>query len=321
MDDLMITKPTVFVVGAGGSAPYGFPLGRGLRDQILDGPRAIERSKRSAQPRTYDILKDLGLGSDYGAFLRGLEKSGYSSVDQFLENNPKYTDIGRLVIAAELLPCELESRLFPPRAPKLDHWYEQLANMLNVGEPKYLRNKVTIVTYNYDRSYEHYMANVMLNRLGKSIRGTTIWKHYNHIPIIHLHGKLGEIGPDIDKQKGTVPYSISITPEAVQLAADKITVIHTANPKTNPFIAARQALSEARRIYFIGFGYNSTNLSRLEVFAKKRLSAYAIKGTSRGMSPREWKRSCEIDFNGTMQVRPRYPLSATAFLRNVVEID
>jgi hypothetical protein len=31
----MITRPTVFILGAGASLEYGFPTGRGLRDQIV----------------------------------------------------------------------------------------------------------------------------------------------------------------------------------------------------------------------------------------------------------------------------------------------
>jgi hypothetical protein len=317
----MITKPTVFIVGAGGSQPYGFPLGRELRDQILDSKQALARSKRTGQARAYDVVKTLGLGPEYGAFLRAFETCGYSSVDQFLEKNPRYTKIGKLIIAAELLPCESDDRLFPPRAPKSDHWYELLANMLNIGERKYLRNQVTVLTYNYDRSYEQYMARVMLNRLGPAVRGKTIWKHYEHIPVIHLHGKLGEFGPHTDAKSQMVPYHSALSPEAVQIAAHEISVIHTVNPKTEAFIAARHALSEAHRIYFLGFGYNSTNLRRLRVFDDKDLSAYTIRGTSRGLSPREWKRTCEIDFKGAMPVRPRYPYSVTAFLRNVVEFD
>jgi hypothetical protein len=62
-------------------------------------------------------------------------------------------------------------------------------------------------------------------------------------------------------------------------------------------------------------------ICRLRVFADKDLLAYTIRGTSRGLSPREWNRTCEVELNGTMAAPPRYPFSVTAFLRNVVEID
>jgi hypothetical protein len=142
-----------------------------------------------------------------------------------------------------------------------------------------------------------------------------------HIPVIHMHGKLGEFWKEIDRQLRTVPYHDHPSPEAIKIAASEISVIHTANPRTKTFIAAREALREVHRIYFLGFGYNGTNLRRLRVFAEKDLSAYTIRGTSRGLSVREWNRACEVELNGTMAARPRYPVSVTAFLRNVVEID
>jgi hypothetical protein len=33
----MITTPTVFILGAGASKPYGFPDGAGLREALLQG--------------------------------------------------------------------------------------------------------------------------------------------------------------------------------------------------------------------------------------------------------------------------------------------
>ncbi len=112
----------------------------------------------------------------------------------FLERSPEFTDIGTLAIAATLIPCESHSRLFPPNAPRRDHWYEVFANMLDVGERRYLRNRVTVITYNYDRSLEQYFASVMLNRL--PARGSAVWRHYEHIPVLHLHGQLGEFGSE-----------------------------------------------------------------------------------------------------------------------------
>jgi hypothetical protein len=57
----------------------------------------------------------------------------------------------------------------------------------------------------------------------------------------------------------TVPYHDHPSPEAIEIAASEISVIHTANPRTKTFIAAREALRQAHRIYFLGFGYNGTN--------------------------------------------------------------
>ena len=50
----------------------------------------------------------------------------------------------------------MHDNLFPPRAPS-DHWYALLANQLEIGTDRFGENKLSIVTFNYDRSLEHYL--------------------------------------------------------------------------------------------------------------------------------------------------------------------
>ncbi len=286
--------------------------------QAVDSLRATPRKNDQYSAP----IRELGEQDAYGAFVKALRTSGYSSVDMFLERSPEFTDIGTLAIAATLIPCESHSRLFPPNAPRRDHWYEVFANMLDVGERRYLRNRVTVITYNYDRSLEQYFASVMLNRL--PARGSAVWRHYEHIPVLHLHGQLGEFGSEISASRKSIPYGSDADAESVQIAAREIRVIHKAKPTTKAFIAAREALREAERIYFLGFGYNPTNVGRLQVFNKSWSAANRAKctalGTSLGMSTREWEHTCRNVFNGNMQFRPRYRQGVTAFLRDVVEV-
>jgi hypothetical protein len=322
----MIKRPTVFVLGAGASFPYGFPLGSGLRDIVIDPTRGYPKGQHYYWSKPDRLAEDFGLGTEYIAFVQKLRLSGYPSVDQFLEKNPVFTDVGRLAIAAALLPCESNSGLFPPRAPR-DHWFEVFANILNVGEQKYLRNRVTIITYNYDRSLENYLVNVMRARLPQNSRA--LRRHFEHIPIIHLHGRLGRLGTMVDDAKGTVPYGhggfMRDAPAAIRIAMREISVIHTVNPTTDAFIAARKALEEAERIYFLGFGYNATNLDRLQIFRKRwtpeRRARCIVRGTSKGPSVREWKNVCMSSLGEAMHPTPRHRGGIAAFLRNVVDVD
>lgn len=91
------------------------------------------------------------------------------------------------------------------------------------------------------------------------------------------------------------------------------------------FIAARHALAEAEQIYFLGFGYNTTNLQRLGVFRTKwtaeRREKCVVRGTSRGLSVREWHKTCAKSLNGAMLPTPRFQQGITSFLRNAVDAD
>jgi hypothetical protein len=261
----MIRVPTVFVIGAGASKPYGFPLGSELRNLTVDPrPRWPKRERVFRRNDLLSVLEVVDPEEQYGRFSIALQSSGYTSVDQFLEKNPRYTAIGTIAIALALIPCERREKLFPPASPRSDHWYEVLVEMLDVGDPKYLRNRVTLVTYNYDRSLETYLSHVIRSRLEHHehhARRDVLARHLKHVPILHLHGQLGALDAR--------PYGWQMLPSDVQIAANGIKVIHAVNPQTAAFVAARKALREAKRIYFLGFGYNETNLARLKVFSRE----------------------------------------------------
>ena len=51
------------------------------------------------------------------------------------------------------------------------------------------QNDVGFITYNYDRTLEQFMLTALANTYGKD--ETTCAEILAHIPIIHLHGRLG----------------------------------------------------------------------------------------------------------------------------------
>ena len=320
----MISRPTVFVLGAGASQPYGFPLGSGLRDLILDPLSRVPLRDRVATITPFRVAESLDLADEYRNFISALRTSGYSSVDQFLEKNRPLTQVGTLAIACALLPCEQENRLFPPRSPRRDHWYEMFAEILNVGSADYLRNNVTVISFNYDRSLEHYLSRVITTRLSGA-SPATISRHLSHVPLIHVHGQLGTLSDAYDPRKGSVPYNSPLTVERALTASRAISVIHATRPDTAAFKVARQALRLTELIYFIGFGYYRLNVARLGLFRrpwpKKWRATRVVRGTSVRIGDRDWTRPCRSTLNGAMPERPRHRGSISSFLRDVVDAD
>ncbi|MEE4354131.1 MAG: hypothetical protein V2J25_14820, partial [Desulfatiglans sp.] len=138
---------------------------------------------------------------DYIEFADDLAKSGYSSVDAFLENKQEWLDVGKAAIALQMLRAESECkhRLFPPKQPS-DHWYETLWTHLSAPSWRgFKSNPISIVTFNYDRSLEHYLVTVACNRYG--IRPHTALRGITQFPILHVHG---DLGPYLDTKKN--PY-------------------------------------------------------------------------------------------------------------------
>ena len=93
---------TVFVLGAGVSHPYGFPLGQELVESIVRLDRDL-------------FVKDTG-GRYPSNMVKGLQnalaRSGMRSIDRFLQNRSDYLEVGKAAIASVLMPLEVEELLF-----------------------------------------------------------------------------------------------------------------------------------------------------------------------------------------------------------------
>ena len=91
----MIRTPTVLVLGAGASMPYGFPSGQGLKENIIsfgaEVHKRIEHLPRCTQER-------------FQEFQRELRYSSQSSVDAFLEHRPELVPLGKALIALAWIP-------------------------------------------------------------------------------------------------------------------------------------------------------------------------------------------------------------------------
>jgi hypothetical protein len=110
----MIQSRTVLVLGAGASVPYGFPSGEELRRKVL---RSLGL-KPEVPGSLLQLLNNAGFDhSHIQDFRTELLHANTTSVDLFLEKRPKFVDVGKVAIAAILLPLEADSlkTIFEPR--------------------------------------------------------------------------------------------------------------------------------------------------------------------------------------------------------------
>jgi hypothetical protein len=110
----VITKPTVFVLGAGSSQPYRFPSGSELVDRVWQ--RILHFGDDNRENPLDEQLKGLKHSHDKTVeFARELRFSRGYSIDRFLEMRPEFMEIGKAAIADVLLDAEKESvtELFP----------------------------------------------------------------------------------------------------------------------------------------------------------------------------------------------------------------
>ena len=269
----MITTPTVLVLGAGASISYGFPSGLQLKAKIC---REISNRQGSI---IFNDLKQFKDENHVQDFYKNLLMSSEMSIDAFLEHNKKYSEIGRRSIANILLRKEMHAELYENWINKwLDptnkdkHWYQLLFSKLNAPLDKFEHNKLKIITFNYDRSLEYFLLESMKAKYSEQ-ENDIIRKKLNAIPLRHIYGQLGKL-PEYDSEGPYVPYDLfrnSKIDENTQLkylseASNQIVTIHESSENigvNKNIITARNFLLQAARIYFLGFGYDETNMNRL----------------------------------------------------------
>jgi hypothetical protein len=273
---------TVFVLGAGASVPYGLPAGCELNDII----------RANAFPYAHHV-STLGVDPNaLRAFCETVDYAGRTSIDAFLEARRELVDLGKLAIAMVLLPREQTPLLFrdwpqrrlgrvkDPRKEKRGHWYELLFNMLTQGRSfdSIDLSGLGVVTFNYDRSLEHYLFTALANSYGRS--PDEVAARLSGMKIVHVHGSLGLLPwQRTSDGKPIVPYGDS-SPANVLHARDRIKILHEADQSSADFEEAHSLLVTAKRVYF--FGFHKMNLVRLGL--PKMQVGGTVGGTKCGLS-------------------------------------
>ncbi len=115
---------------------------------------------------------------------------------------------------------------------------------------------------------------------------------FNKIPIVHVHGKLGRL-PWERTHYSIVPYDTVNRSKKLGLyvgrGRENIKIIHENIDEDSEFHQAFELLIAAERIYFLGFGFNETNLKRLRIesLCHPDVPDKVICGTSYGLSQRQ----------------------------------
>lgn len=233
--DEMLEEKTVLFLGAGSSNPYGLPLGSQLQDEMV---------------ANYDDSKLIKSGfkdDEIIMFKEALRYNKYGTIDEFLERKTRFREIGSYSIAQTILKKENADNLFPQR-----DWYGGLFDSINFEREIPKIKNLSIVTLNYDRSLEHFL----INNIEYNCHDSNIALAHtmlSFIDIIHLHGSVGNLNK--------IEYGAkNPDPDKLKLAANNIRITSDDFSKTTDFKKSKMALSKAKYIIFLGFGYDQNIL-------------------------------------------------------------
>lgn len=270
----MMTTPTVFVLGAGASADFGFPVGYGLLQNVIDFRRDI--------PLRRYVLDAGWSAQDVDQFCEALYYSADASIDAFLEKRPDFMGVGKGCMAASLAACEQTPTII--RDPQNGiHWMKYLfRRMQGQSFEDFANNTVSFVTFNFDRVLEHFLCTALQNSWGLSEEdaGQILAK----IPIVHLHGQMGLL--PWQATTNVRPFNAALDGNTLRVAADGIKVVHEGvEDRKKQFDEAKALIAKAQRVYFLGVGASNVNMDRLDVLGLAEHKAFA---TERGLTQAEF---------------------------------
>ncbi len=254
----MITTETVFIVGAGGSLPYGFPLGDALVKNILDN---------LIDPKLKNELIQAGFTKELIERLHyKLKGSHLKSIDAFLEyQDDQIKRLGKFAIAQDLLKNFRYDYLNHE-----DDWYKEVWSKMYSKPDLLLQNKISFVSFNYDLSLEHYLFRAVESSF--DLTREKVADILSNLRIVHVHGRIGK-APWEEDYKNLI--DIDTGSQGIKIISDEI-------GRDPEFEQAKRLIYSAERIYLMGFGYHEINIERLNLksLAKNKF----VKGNSFGLT-------------------------------------
>jgi hypothetical protein len=301
----MIKLDTTFVVGAGASVDYGFPLGEQLTKQIAE---ALNFKGGSSNSQAKELIRNAimvgcqrpDVQRDFRQLFgqaRALQAAltTASSIDAFLENHPDTPDfelLGKIAIAACLAVAEHGSDLrsrHPGETIDLarveNSWLARLfKTVIAPGVPRAsverIFDHVSFIVFNYDRCIEHYFEHAIASHfmLDLPTAATIVQKH---LRIVHPYGDLAALHGD----DASVIFGHEFRPET-HAAGDTIyamsrRLLTFTESKKAQGAEAKDMIRKAQRLVFLGFGFGEQNVDLLRVSSAVQQTRATVKGLSK----------------------------------------
>lgn len=258
----MTENLTCFVLGAGASMPYGFPSGVELKGAIAGLTASQRMSVRFRSLRDFELARELQKNEFTQDEIKGfgdtLIRSPKYSIDSFLEGRPEFVKIGKTAIAMTIGYCEMKA-VDRIGVINEDDWLQYLYNNVGTSVEALVKSKLKFITFNYDRSLEHWLIGAA--KIDSGLDGPGAERLVSELGIVHVHGTVGrhEFGVDIKE----VPWCKVANEEGgISLVSEE------SIDQSSLFKSARAYIRRASRICFLGFGYHKENVRRLNIFSK-----------------------------------------------------
>jgi hypothetical protein len=302
----MFRPNTLFVVGAGASCEANLPSGNQLKIQIanmLNFAFDEEGDLLSGDPRIDHSLETVAAQSGdphaFGGFLNKARAIRESmplalSIDNYLDahrGDEQLEFVGKLAIAKCILDAERGSLLGRDGGGHpafemdrlTDSWFVRFSQLLteNVARddiPAALA-RVKIITFNYDRTILHFLRQALATYYQVPPGQAEEW--LTGLKIYHPYGNVGAL--DWEAATGQISFGGADAVDLIEVARQIRTFTERVE-EGEALDAIRNAVDEADRLVFLGFGFHRQNLRLLTPAEPRSRSRPYVYATVMGIS-------------------------------------
>lgn len=304
-------KSLVLVLGAGASKEVNLPVGDELKQRIAElldirfkvgyqssGDASIGRAFLLATAAPNGEHGDIDLLLHTSRMIRDAMPQAIS-IDNFIDSDrtdQRIAFCGKLAIARSILEAEAGSKLLVDPSNinnKLDFaaientcftaFFQLLTENCQQDDLPLRLQQVAVVSFNYDRCFEHYLYLALQNYF--SISAEEAAELLALLEVHHPYGKVGAL-PWM-RQPGAVEFGA--TPNAEQLisiSGQLRTFAEGTDPSTSNIESIRAAVLGAQRLIFLGFAFHRLNLELLfsNTGSEPRARTESVFATAWGLS-------------------------------------
>ncbi len=279
---------TVIVVGAGASAEFNLPLGRGLAKKIgsdanfeydwfpnrlkSGNPDLFAALNRACETHYADVNMEsyIAAGKEIAAAMREA-----SSIDSFIhsrDGDKAIEIVAKLGIVNSILREEKHSKLWYEarhvqdtiRFDQIqDTWLPKLTNLIWDGVPKAaVRDRlrqVTLIIFNYDRCVEHYLLHSLKNYY--PIDDLEAQDILQDLSIIHPYGTVGYLPWELVSPAVEFGDSVSTARLLQAVAGIRTFTEQLADDQLTDHI--KSSVGKSSLMIFLGFAFHKQNVELL----------------------------------------------------------
>ncbi|MFZ6843248.1 hypothetical protein [Undibacterium sp. RuTC16W] len=313
-----------FVVGAGASKEINMPIGSELKSLIA---RSLDCRPNISQPNQasdkiksslYEITqKNQGKTGNIEDYLSASQLISRAmplaiSIDNFIDShrdNHRVAEIGKLAITNCILEAEQKSLLYFDSTNSKNHikfqtlentWYTSLFQLITQNSQKEeliekLR-RIRVVSFNYDRTLEHFLYNSLRHYYDLDLSETT--NILKNLIVLHPYGTVGNL-PWQDTNN-SVPYGGDTSVhELLRLSQGIKTFTEGTRLETSQISEIRSVVWNADTLVFLGFAYHELNMKLLfdESRAPETRYTNSVFGSAFGISESN-KKAIALELKG-----------------------